>query len=367
VSAPADTPVRERRFRFALLALIALLPLVYVPRLACGARQDGPSPREPQWVHTVLVTAARIEPGTFEQPGSELAALIRKGSLVRSLWATSADPRAAAASLWCGRWPRQLGELPLPASLPDKHWTLASAVREAGGATCAIGAPIELPGFDARVAASDPEQAGLAAAEFVRAQRDRRLLVWVHLDWADASSLESVLAPIGAALREARRDYDTLAMVTGFALGPREAPAQSGSCPLATALPAALFPGRTAEVLLSQVDVTGLLAAVLQVRQPVARRGEQPLVSREQALWGALRGADGQLPVLVQDPTSEQLLLPTADRPASQPTRVRAALPLRGIESIEAWLPGPNGPQRAEGEQLKSLAKRYFDFAQQAR
>jgi hypothetical protein len=367
-TSPPAAARRERLFRWALVALILLLPAVYVPRLFFGQRAEAPSLPTPQWVHCVIVSAARVEPGTFEHPGPRLERLLRRGSLVRNLWAPSADASAAAASLWCGRWPRQIGALAPQPRLPETTWTLAAAARAAGTATCAIGAPIEVPGFTERSAVgTDPASAGNAAADFARAPPGARLLCWVHLEWADAAAFEAVLAPLQAALAADDRRYDTLTMLTGFAQGPRDGPATALACPLATELPAALYSGRTSEALLSHVDIAGMLAKVMQLDLPVAQRGQLPLVSREKSLWAALRGSRADEAVLIQNRESEELLLSAPGAPLSQLTRVRASLPLLGPESVEAWLPGPNGPQRAEGASLTALAKKFLDYAGAAR
>lgn len=363
----AADPKRERIFRRLLLGLIALVPLVYVPRVLFGPRADAPSLRTPQWVHTVIVTAARVAPGAFEQPGPELAALARRGSLTSSLWAPSRDARAAAASLWCGRWPRQLGVLEPGAELAADAWTVALAAREAGTATAAIGAPLAVPGFGERIAAGDPASSGAAAAAFVERSAGRRLLVWVHLEWADAAALDAVLAPLARALERSDRRFDTLTLVTGFAQGPRDGAPTALACPLVTALPAALFSGRRADALLSHVEIAGLLAGMLQIDLPTGRPGQPPLASRELALWGAIRGSRAELPVLIQDRDIDELLLSLPGEPLSRLARVRANLPITSQDSVETWLPGPSGPQRAQGEARAALAKKYAEFAASAR
>jgi hypothetical protein len=364
---PAADPKRERLFRWLLVGLIALVPLVYVPRVLFGPRADAPTLRTPQWVHAVIVTAARVAPGTFERPGPELAALIRRGSLTSSLWAPSRDVRAAAASLWCGRWPRQLGVLEPAAPIADGNWTLATAASAAGTATAAIGAPIEVPGFAERIDARDPAAAGAAAAAFVERATDQRLLLWVHVDWADAAGLEALLEPLQRALDRSARRFDALTMVSAFAQGPRDGDPTALASPLATALPAALFSGRRADAVISHVDIAGLLAGLLQLQPPVAQRGQPQLASRAQPLWGAIRGSRADLPVLIQDRAGEDLLLSVPGHPPNQLARVRATLPLAGQDSLEAWLPGRNGPVRAEGEARAALAKRYVEFAAAAR
>ncbi|TAJ11776.1 MAG: hypothetical protein EPO68_14205 [Planctomycetota bacterium] len=364
---PAADPKRERLFRWLLIGLIALVPLVYVPRVLFGPRADAPTLRTPQWVHTLIVTAARVAPGTFEKPGPELAALIRRGSLTSSLWAPSRDTRAAAASLWCGRWPRQLGVLEPEARVADGTWTLATAASAAGTATLSIGAPLALPGFAERIDARDPAVAGAEAAAFVERSTGKRLLVWVHLEWADAAALEAVLEPLQRALERTDRRFDALTMVSAFAQGPRDGEAVSLACPLATALPAALFSGRRADALISHVDIAGLLAGMLQLQPPVAQRGQPQLASRAQPLWGAIRGSRTDLPVLIQDRDGEDLLISIPGQPLNKLARVRATLPLAGQDSIETWLPGPDGPVRAEGEARAALAKQYLQMAASAR
>ncbi|MEM7309627.1 MAG: hypothetical protein AAF682_23330 [Planctomycetota bacterium] len=302
---------RERTARLALLALVVVAPLVYLPRVLFGEPTELPAATPPAWTHLVVVTVGGW-PGLAQSLDDEdLAAFDRRASRVAAVFAPSASRAASAASLWTGRYPRSHGVMNDGLALGEGVWTLAEAARAAGTTTAAfLTEPFVtrsgIGGFET-VREAEPEAWSALvdeAAALLEESVGERVLIWVHLADAGPDSGVSVgdaLARLTAALEASDRAPETAVALALLArgLGP-DAPPPTTIDPLGgplwVALPGALNVGRRGDARLSLVDVPGTLLLLLGLRPPA----EAPLSSRGDVLWNALRGGGGAPGVVVQ-------------------------------------------------------------------
>ena len=393
---PGDGGARaERRARWALLALILLLPVVYLPRVLSGAAPEPLAPR-PAWVQLVVVTASRWPDldGAARHPAFDR--LERRGTRARQAYTTTLVPAGAAASLWTGRWASAHGVLAPDRALAPGSWTMARAAREAGARTVAFlqepfATATGIAGFEKVRESPDAAPSVLAAdaATFLARHADERTLVWIHL--ADAGPGGADVGAVLDVLNTAREDpddatgrrFDTLTLVTGFGtdvpddgepggIGEPGEPGEPGEIgdlgddrayrtPLWAVLPAALYAGRSGEGSVSLVDVAGVLCELMRLPRPDESRGERPIQSYTLNLEHALKGGGGFEWLLLHERDREILrfgrmrVVATGEPPwEDREPRVDAA---PDPTADRGFVPGPAGVRAEQIAQWRELSR----------
>jgi hypothetical protein len=304
----------ERAARMALIALCALAPLIYLPRVLLGRGDPLPHAERPAWTHLVVLTVGDWPAGAG---GPELARFEARASRVQSIVAPAPSRAAAAASLWTGLYPRAHGVLREDQALDHGTWTLARAARSAGTRTAAFlsepfASATRIGGFDEvhEEPGATGRTLGEQAAQFLERTRGERVLVWVH--GRTAADAEDLLASVERALVETDRMPESLVILAALSGDPTARATgdpQGLAAPLTAALPGALQVGSRSGGELSLVDVAGFELSMLGLAPPA------PLDARGELLWIALRGGKVTPGVLVQDvPGGGDLWLRGAER-----------------------------------------------------
>ena len=274
---PPPPAVSSRPWSVLLFVLVAAPALGFLPKVL-REREPLPADRRPTWANLVFVTYDR-SPRDFAPIGPGLGLIVRRGTNAMLVAPQDDDMAASAASLWTGhRWDRA----ELAAVEGEIPWTMASSAQRCGAVTAAfLERPLvgeaKLSGFERVLVEPDlgPERLTALAEELVAANRDRRLVVWLHL--ADPGEhgerLDAVMQGVGATLLRHGLGWNTVWLA---------APLCADGLPetkLWALLPAGMYAGRHGTGRTEGIKIASVMEELMRLPPPDVSRGEKPIGS----------------------------------------------------------------------------------------
>jgi len=286
-----------------LLLLLALAPFaLYLPRALLGpsaaelSSVGFPQSPAPSATHLLVLSVSTFDPGPQAGRLPGLNAWRTRSTNALGARPNADVPAGNAASLWTGRTAAHHGVQSAEVALPDGTWTLAEAARASGASTAAwLEAPFvgtnAVGGFTSVAERPLWETTPLLdeLREFYAQRRERRTVVWVHLDRPEPARLDHLSGALLELLDETEVLGETLACLAIFTRD-EAVPLEERRAVLWIAPPEVGWGTRKSPSPTNFSDATGALRELLRLPAPNPQRRQSELQSDTESFLGILRG-----------------------------------------------------------------------------